>query len=527
MWNRPWPRLVRSPTEFQERSLETLALSSKHSSSGSVAVLRRIFSFPVLLAATLALGVVLVTTSTNSGRLFVEGDTWWHTATGQLILSTGRVPTADPYSFTVHGSPWVAYEWLGQVLMALAFRLDALQGLQILLVLLSVLLVLLTYVYALVRTRNPLSSAAAVAILLQVEEPMFTMRPQLLGYIFLMITLIALELFKQGRLKSLWFLPFLFLLWVNVHSSFVLGLVVLACYWAGGQTNFQWGNLIAERWDDRRRLHLLTISLLSGIALIITPYGTRLATYPLELMLNQPLNKLLVVEWRQLDFSTWWGQAFLIAVLAWLAVQMIAPLVYRLEIIAPLLLVTYESFIHSRFLLVFVPMFAPILATYLAKWLPGYDTAKEKYAMNAVFIAAIVLGCVALIPSNLRLQKTLRRVYPVEAVEYLRAHPMDVGMFNDDHWGGFLIWALGPQHKVFIDGRLDIYEYAGVLADYVSIARADQNTFALLRSYGIKECLLPRDNALIGKLASSPDWEKTYENDRSVIFKRKSLGSVR
>ena len=147
--------------------------------------------------------------------------------------------------------------------------------------------------------------------------------------------------------------------------------------------------------------------------------------------------------------------------------------------------------------------------------------------MNAGFIAAIVVGCAALIPSNLRLQETLRRVYPVEAVEYLRAHPMDVGMFNDDHWGGFLILALGPQHKVFIDGRLDIYEYAGVLADYVSIARADQNTFALLRSYGISGCLLPRDNVLMGKLANSPDWEKTYENERSVIFKRKWLGSVR
>jgi hypothetical protein len=172
-------------------------------------------------------------------------------------------------------------------------------------------------------------------------------------------------------------------------------------------------------------------------------------------------------------------------------------------------------------------MFAPVLATYLAKWLPAYDSAKERYAMNAAFISAIILGCIALIPSNSKLQGTLRRVYPVGAVEYLRAHPVDKGMFNDDHWGGFLIWSLGPQHKVFIDGRLDIYEYGGVLADYVSIARADPIMPALLHKYGVSAFLLPREGQLTAKIASSPDWVKEYEDDRSAFFRRKVQSPAR
>lgn len=508
--------------------METLETLNKHSwAPVFVADFRRVFSFHVLLGITLALGVLLVTTSAGSGRLFVEGDVWWHVAAGERILSTGHLPTADPYSFTVHGNPWMAYEWLGEVVMALAVRLHSLQGLQILLVLLSAVLVLLTYCYAWVRTGNPLASAAAVALLLQVEQPMFTLRPQMLGYIFLMLTLISLDLFKQGRLKSLWFLPVIFALWVNTHGSFVLGLFFVACYWAGGLVGFQWGNLVADRWEEGKRRHLLLVSLLSGLALLLTPYGTRLAAYPFELMLIQPLNVHFVVEWMQLNFSTWWGQAFLLVVLAWMAAQVISPVVYRLEIIAPLLLVTYESFVHFRFLLVFVPMFAPIMATYLARWLPAYDAAKERYAMNAVFIVALLLGGLALLPSNMRLQETLRRTYPVGAVEYLRGHPVPSGMFNDDHWGGFLIWSLGPQHKVFIDGRLDIYEYAGVLADYVSIARADQSAFVLLQKYGIRACLLSREVPLVAKLAGSPDWAKAYEDDHSVIFLRKGDDSQR
>ena len=486
-----------------------------------VAAFHSVFSFPILLGATLALGVLLTTTSAGSARLFAEGDVWWHVATGQRILSTGHVPHVDPYSFTAHGNPWMAYEWLGEVAMALAVRPDSLQGLQILLVLFSVVLVLLTYCYALVRTRNPLASAAAVALLLQVEQPMFTLRPQMLGYIFLMLTLISLDLFKQERLKSLWFLPMLFAVWVNTHGSFVLGLFFLACYLAGGAVGFRWGHLRADKWPQAKRRHLLLVSLLSGLAILLTPYGARLAAYPLQLMHMQPLNVFFVVEWRQLDLSTWWGQGFLLVVLAWIAVQVISPIVYPLEIIAPLLAVTYECFFHNRFLLLFVPIFAPVLATYLARLLPAYNAAKESYAMNAVFIVAIFVGGFALMPSNVKLQETLRRGYPVGAVHYLRAHPVDSGMFNNDHWGGFLIWSLGPQHQVFIDGRLDIYEYAGVLADYISIARADQSTFVLFQKYGIRACLLPREGPLVTKLATSSDWEKAYEDDRSVIFLRK------
>ena len=501
--------------------METAEAVNRHSWAPVLrAGFRRVFSFPVLLGTTLALGAFVMTSPAGANKLFLEGDLWWHVAAGQRILSTGHFPTTDPYSFTVHGNPWMAYEWLGEVVLALAARLHSLEGLQILLVLLVAALVVLTYCYAWVRTGNHLASAAAVALLMVVEQAGFTLRPQMIGYVFLMITLISLDLFKQGRLKSLWFLPIIFFLWVNTHSSFVVGLVVVACYWAGGLVGFQWGNLVADRWEERKRRYLLRVSLASVLAVFLTPYGARLAAYPFELMLMQPLNVMVNSEWSQLDFSVSWGLAFLFIVLAWIVAQIICPIVYRVEIIVPLLLVTYVSFLHGRFLLLFVAMFAPILATFLARWLPSYDAAKERYIMNAVFIAALLCGGLALWPSNARLQGSLRRVYPVGAVEYLRAHPVPSSMFNDENWGGFLIWSLAPEHKVFIDGRLDIYEYAGVLADYVSIMRVEQNAPALLRKYGITACLLHRDATLVGMLEASHEWEKVYEDDHSVILRR-------
>ena len=62
----------------------------------------------------------------------------------------------------------------------------------------------------------------------------------------------------------------------------------------------------------------------------------------------------------------------------------------------------------------------------------------------------------ALLPSNRKLDQALAKTYPVSAVDYLRQHPVPVGMFNEDTWGSFLIWSLGTRHQVFIDGRAEI-----------------------------------------------------------------------
>ena len=63
---------------------------------------------------------------------FVDPDLWWHIKVGQDILATHRWPTVDPYSFTVAGHPWIAYEWLGDVLLAWVAKTGGLLGLEFL-----------------------------------------------------------------------------------------------------------------------------------------------------------------------------------------------------------------------------------------------------------------------------------------------------------------------------------------------------------------------------------------------------------
>lgn len=451
-----------------------------------------------------------------------KGDTWWHVSTGEHILATGSFPKVDPYSFTAPGTPWLAYEWLGEVAMAQAEHFGSLAGLAILLMLNSVTLVLLTYIYAWLRTRNVLAAAAAVALLLPFEQLSFTLRPQMFGYVFLAITLIILELYKQRESRLILILPGIFALWINTHGSFIVGLAIVFWYWFSGLFDFSAGAIIARRWTRSGRVRLLTVMLLSSAALFLTPYGGRFAAYPLELFSMQPLNTLFIPEWQPLDLQTALGRAFLLLLLCWLLAQVVIPVKYELEVLLPLLFATYSTCIHRRFLPIFLVILTPLIATYFARVLPTYEESKERYAMNILFITALLFFMISLIPTTAHLEQGMKEQFPVGAVAYLRDHPAVGRMFNDDHWGGFLIWSLGSSHKVFIDGRLDIYEYSGVLEDYIRIVANPKDAKEVFRKYEIEACLVSRDREadLVSTISRDPAWKTVYSDAQSAIFLR-------
>ena len=491
--------------------------------------LRKVFSFPIFLAAllvgglfaTLSLNLQDVATNksahTNS---FVEGDTWWHIAVGERILNTHTWPTSDSYSFTAPGNDWVAYEWLGEVPMALAARLGGLRGLAALLIALTSILMLLLYYYSYLRSGNVKAAFVACVVLLSPAAVCFSLRPQLFGYIFLLITLICLERFRQGRPRALWVLPIVFALWVNTHGSFVFGLMALGVSWAAGLVDLRLGSLEAERSAPQQRRHIGLITLLCVLALNLTPYGTRLAANPLLMASSQPVNIASVQEWQPMPFELLPGKIFLGIVLLFLVAQIVFRFTYRLEEMTLLLFAIYAACVHRRFILFFVVFFAPWLAKLVAQWVPGYQPAKDQYVLNFVLIGAIAFGIVKLFPSNRELDEVMADSFPRGAVAHLRQHPAPGPLFNEYFWGGYLIHSLDARQKVFIDGRADVYEDGGVHSDYLRVIDLDRQALSLLRKYGIEACLIRRGAPLATLLTAVPEWQLVYGDDISVLFFR-------
>ena len=490
------------------------------SPNGWRARLRKAFSFPVLLGVVVGAGVF------GLARLNLpDPDAWSHLATGEHILATGAWPTTDSYSFTAHGSDWIEYEWLGQVAMALAARAAGLQGLAALVIGLAMTVMLLLYYYAYLRSGNAKAAFVACALLLPAAAGFFRLRPQLLGYSFLLITLICLEFFRQGRRKALWILPGLFVLWVNTHATFVFGLMAMGLYWASGLAGFRVGGLRAERWTAEQRRRLAAVFLLCLLALTITPYGTRLAASPLLVILNSRVGLTQITEYQPISAYAPLLKLFLGLLVALLLAQVLFRPTYRVEEMGLLLLAAYLASAHTRFLLLFVLVFTPLLAALLARWIPQYHAAKDHHAVNAALMALVALGLLRAFPSSQEVRGAIAQYYPQRAAEYLRQNPVAGPMFNEYGWGGYLIWSLDAREKIFIDGRSQLYEENGVFADYLRITHLDRQTPVLLRKYGIGACLIERKTALATFLEALPDWERAYEDDLSVMFVHKEPGS--
>ncbi len=478
----------------------------------SFSLLKRIVSFPAMLG-TMLVGAVFI-----AGQYFaVDPDLWWHIKNGQNILATHRWPTADPYSFTVAGTPWLSYEWLGDVLFGAVARFAGVRGLDALLIILGSAIVIALYIYATLRSGNSKAAFVTAAALYVLVTPSLSLRPQMLGYLFIVLTLISLEYFRRGKLWSLWFLPPLFLAWINTHGSWVIGLGVLVVVLAGGLINLRLGSIEARRWSARERVHLEVALLLCLSVIPLTPYGTQLAAYPFTVASSLPVNVANVLEWQPMPFNLLGGKIFLVLLLGFFVAQMALRFSCKLDDLVLFLGGTALACLHLRFILLFVPFFSALLVMLVAHWVPPYNRLKDQYVVNALLMATIIGAMVWYFPTRNGIEEIISRNFPVRAVNYLRNHPVPGRMYNTYGYGGYLIWAR-PEQKVFIDGRGDLYEVGGAFSDYLEAANLKPAAFAVLRAYRIQSCLLDRSEALATVLSNHPDWRQEYSDDVSILF---------
>ncbi|MCL5005418.1 MAG: hypothetical protein M1404_02695 [Acidobacteria bacterium] len=488
---------------------------------------RKAFSLPVLLGVLLVAGACIdryvnvanIPSGTKGYSAYCfDGDQDWHVAVGERILRTHSWPTHDIYSFTAPGTPWIAYEWLGEIVMAVAWRLAGTQGLMLLLAIMASAVMLLLYYYAWLRTRNSLAAFVACALVLPLAALNSHMRPETAGYALLILTLILIEAFRQGHTNALWGLPIIFLVWTNTHGTFVLGFVVLGAYWVCGIREWKFGNIVAKPWSYRERLFLALAFFLSLVACTITPYRTQVAAYPLEMQFFQSFQRAHVLEWRSFPLGTAYGHLLLGLLLLFLVANLVRKVTYDFADVVLFFAALTETLLHARFIILLVPVFTPLLAQSVAQWIPRRPLARERFFLNFALIAVTCWVVIFFFPSRARLHKAGELLNPVRAVRYLNEHPVPQPMFNLEEWGGYLIKNSWPEHRVFVDGRLDIYDYSGVLFDYLCVISTQPNVFFLLHKYHIRSCLIPPTLPLATLLEASRDWKEVYRDKTSVIF---------
>ena len=161
-------------------------------------------------------------------RETLDPDMWWHLRTGETILQHS-IPRQDVFSFTVPNNAWITHEWLSQVVMWLIYRAGGLPGL----ILVFALLITLTF-WLLYRVCAGRPYLAAFVVLLSAfaSAIVWGARPQIFNLLLTAVFVHLIERVRSGELapRWLWLLPPLTALWANLHSGYMLGVILLATY---------------------------------------------------------------------------------------------------------------------------------------------------------------------------------------------------------------------------------------------------------------------------------------------------------
>ncbi len=217
-------------------------------------------------------------------RLLGDAGIGWHIRTGQLILAMHAVPHVDPFSSSMAGRPWFAWEWLYDLLVGWLERVAGLNGV----VLFTALIIggVFSWTFRLLVQRGTNVLLALILVLLAASASMihFLARPHVVSWLFTVLYVWILESSEEN--SRLWLLPPLMLVWVNVHGGFLVGFALLAIYWIAAA----WLWLRFSQWptEDRfeevlrriragRRVRILArTGILSAAVTLINPYGYKL-----------------------------------------------------------------------------------------------------------------------------------------------------------------------------------------------------------------------------------------------------------
>jgi hypothetical protein len=455
-----------------------------------------------------------------------DGDLGRHLTTGNLILTTGQIPTHDLFSHTMNGAALVPKEWISQVLFALAFRVAGLNGVAWLTALvLAATYGILTIVLRRAGVRAIVALAAGVTACV-VGSLHALARPHLFTWLFFALFLLVLEEYRRNRRwRTLWALPFLMLAWANLHGAFISGLTLVAFYAVGAALERKW----------QQAAELIGLEGILILASFVNPAGPQLITHVFATLGDRFIVDN-TVEFQSPNFhmiSVW-----PFAALLGFSLAVVGRSSRRLEW-TPLLVLggwTLFALYSSRN----IPLYAQAAVVALAPRVEGLidemlPAAKrfltrtdeiDRLVSGWVWAALVVILLVGAEASGAKLDvrgmgnRFDPHVFPVAAVDALHDALPSGKVFNEFTWGGYLIYRLWPQEHVFIDGWTDMYGDT-LTREYLQTINAEPGWDQVLERYQVQWVIIPPTRALAAQLDESPNWTRRYEDTTAGVWVRR------
>lgn len=437
------------------------------------------FDRGVVLAVALA-GVVAMAMN------LADPDLWGHVQYGRDALRDG-LPATTTYSYLAQEYPWINHEILAELGLATINDLSGGVGLLVMKALLSLVVILLVGRQVQKQGGGIVAASALMLLVAAALGRHWLLRPQLVSYVSFALMLALLNWCFEGwagawqlrwprnrsepadltydsrRMRYLWLMPVLMIVWTNSHGGFLAGLCVYIAYLGlrGVEAYLQRGR---ESFGLLRRFALMAT--VTVLATFINPYGYHFHEW-LYHDLHVPRPEIL--EWRRPDLLDPHTLPFLLLGATWLATLCFSrrPKDFTQTIV--LALIGWQAVEHHRHMAFFAIAAGFWLGGPLQSLLErlGGGTADTSVTSSlgprgrAAFAAgllAVIAICGVQIGRKLTLQVD-RSTFPVAAVDYVAQQGLQGRMVVTFNWAQYALAAVGarepgqPGIRIHVDGR--------------------------------------------------------------------------
>jgi len=500
---------------------------------------------------------ILVFSPMSTG-LLGDADTGWHIRSGELILATHAIPRSDPFSYTRHGAPWYAWEWMYDVIIAAIHHVSGLNGVVLFTATVIGATFALLFRFILRRSGNLAVAALLTLTAMAAAQVHMLARPHVLSWLLTLLWVENLCRFEDGERSALLWLPLLMLLWTNLHAGFVLGLGLLGIFTLGAI----WRAFTAPsqgdsgKGDRAKIAQLVIIFCVCALTTLLTPYG-----YWLHIHVYQYLSDSFLMnnidEFKSPNFHVFvyeYFELFIPLVIAGVALGRDRLTLTRLLL---LLFSLHAGLYAARN----IPISAIIMSLVLGSLVPGplltveiissksdgpsglrwlrslldagrgiseSMTRLEGQFHGHVLAAVAMAAYVALVLNGGRVfsRQILsahfdEKIFPVKAAQFIAGRGIRDHLFSSDTWGAYFIYRLYPGTEVYFDDRHDFYGEAFV-KEYGKAILGSRQWREPLDRYQVKWVLMPVDSPLSSLLRESQDWHAEYDDGLAILFSRAS-----
>lgn len=466
-------------------------------------------------------------------------DAFFHLATGKYILNTGQiVHSVDPFAFTPV-KEFSIISWLSGVIFFVIHSFLQMKGL----IIFKTCIIALAFFFIHLNMKTTtlkehqnvyIFILILIVVAFAVRMRMF-IRPHIFEFVLIPVFFYIFNVYRIKKQNYLYILPLLQVLWVNSHGSFILGILISLTVLSGESLKYflRWNPLLSKR----ELMILCVVTFFIIAATMLNPSHYKVFLFPFMLT-GQQVYMSNIGEWLPLSINlligygfryTWAFSLLLISAIIIFGFQKKKTDLTNILIV---LFFFYLALKGVRLTSVFAIGVGPIVAE-------GFCGIISRFSFDRLkrFRLLLTSACLAIIVAIFYISvynSTIyafgldlkERVFPVKAVDFLINSDIKGNMLNSRGFGGYLIWRLFPNKKVFIDGRNEVYSEE-FYKDYLYAHKSPEIWEKVVNQYDIDWVILEysRDYSKkerINHLVNNPEWALIYWDRVAIVYAKRN-----